>query len=343
MKGLILSWVAFFALSYSLTETLVARKTFAAVAPEVTLEKIKEAAHKEGGLMWYESSPEGQFNKVAIAFNKRYPKIKLEQVRLRGADIGTRIIAESQANAPTADVGTSGLEILLPLDERGLLMRSNWTELGIPQKLIAAPYALISMASIYCMNYNTQLVSEAEAPKKWEDLLNPKWKGKIGLWQKPSALALLAPVWGEERTLGFAKKLAEQKPVFYQSSFPLNDAVAAGEISVGITIYHTLSAALAKGAPLKLVFADPTPYEPLCSAIPVKSSHPNAAKLFVAWLLSLEGSAAYERATFRGNPWIEGTEAHKLLSGKKLSSFAPEQSKDFADIAKKLERILVAR
>jgi iron(III) transport system substrate-binding protein len=341
--SVILASVAYFTLSYSFTGTLGLGETVVLAAPEITLEKVREAAYKEGELIWYESSPEGQIAKVVSAFNKRYPKIKFEHVRLRGADTGTRIIAESQANAPTADVGTTGLEILLPLDERGLLIRSNWTELGIPQKLIATPYALISMASIYCLNYNTSLVSEADAPKKWEDVLNPKWKGKIGIWQKPSAIALLAPAWGEERTLNFAKKLAEQKLVFYQSSFPLNDAVAAGEVSVGITIYHTTTAALEKGAPLKLVFVDPTPYEPLCSAIPVKSLHPNAAKLFTAWLLSLEGAEAYERATYRGNPWITGTEAYKLLRGKKLSSFTAEQSKDFADISKKLERILVSR
>lgn len=343
VRGVILASVAYLAFNYSFTGALGLGSNAVLAAPEITLEKVREAAYKEGQLIWYESSPEGQITKVMAAFNKKYPKIKFEHVRLRGADVGTRIIAESQANAPTADVATTGLEILLPLDERGLLIRPNWTELGIPQKLIATSYALISMASIYCLNYNTNLVSQAEAPKKWEDVLNPKWKGKIGIWQKPSAIALLVPAWGEERTLDFAKKLAEQKPVFYQSSFPLNDAVAAGEISVGITIYHTTTAALEKGAPLKLVFVDPTPYEPLCSSIPVKSSHPNAAKLFTAWLLSPEGAEAYERATYRGNPWITGTGAYKLLLGKKLSSFTPEQSKDFAEISKKLERILVSR
>jgi len=343
IQGILLAPMVFLAFCYFLTGTLSLGKTVLAATPQGAMERVREAAYKEGKVVWYESSPEDQFAKIASAFHTRYPKIKLEQVRLRGADTATRIIAESQANAPTADVATTGLEILLAIDERKLLMTPNWTEIGIPKALIATPSSLISMASIYCMNYNTKLVSEADAPKKWEDLLNPKWKGKMGLWEKPSALAILASVWGEERTLEFAKKLAEQKPLFYQSTFPLNDAVAAGEISVGITIYHTISAAIAKGAPLKLVFADPTPYEPLCSAMPTKSSHPNAGKVFIAWLLSFEGSSAYERATFRGNPWIEGTDTHKLIMGKKLCSFTPEQSQVFADISKKLERIFIGR
>jgi iron(III) transport system substrate-binding protein len=312
-------------------------------AAEADLNKLQRLAQQEGEAVWYESSPESQFAAVAAAFHKRYPKVKLDQVRLRGGDIGTRIIAESQADAPTADVATTGLEILMAVDDRRFLMRSDWKDLGISPKLLATPYALISMASIYCLDYNTKLVSAEAAPKNWEDLLQPKWKGKIGIWQKPSALALLKPAWGEAKLIAFAQKLAEQNPVNFQSSFPLNDAVAAGEISVGITIYHSAAAAVKKGAPLKLVFCDPTPYEPLCSSIPTKAKHPNAAKLFISWLLSLEGAEAYERATNRGNPWIAGTEANKLLSGKNLSTFSSEQNEDFADISKKLEKILLTR
>ena len=343
ISGIILGLGVYFALGFSLTNTLTLEQSVAVAGQEVTLEKLQKAAYEEGKMMWYESSPEGQFAKVEAAFNKRYPKIKLEQVRLRGADVATRIIAESQADAPTADVATSGLDILIGLDERGLLTRANWADLGIAKNLIAAPYGLRSMAVTYCINYNTNLVSEADAPKNWEDVLNPKWKGKVGLWQKPSGLALLTPAWGEERVIEFTKKLAEQKPVIYRSNFPLNNALAAGEISIGITIYHTAIPTIKKGAPIKLVFASPTPYEPLCSAIPSKSAHPNAAKLFISWFLSLEGAQAYEDATNRGNPWITGTKTYEMLKGRELSTFSPEQSKDFANIAKKIGKILLKR
>lgn len=341
ISGIILGLVVYFALGYSLTNTLTLEQSVAAAGPAPTLEKLQKAAYEEGKIVWYESSPESQFAKVEAAFNKRYPKIKLEQVRLRGADVGTRIIAESQADAPTADVATSGLDILIALDERRLLTKANWTDLGIARDLIATPYALRSMAVIYCISYNTNLVSEADAPKHWEDMLNPKWKGRIGIWEKPSALSLLTPAWGEKRVIEFTKKLAEQKPVVYQSSFPLNNALAAGEISVGIIIYHTAVPTIKKGGPIKLVFASPTPYEPLCSVIPLKGAHPNAAKLFIAWLHSFEGARAYEDATDRGNPWISGTETYEMLKGRKLSTFTPEQSKNFEIISNKIGNILM--
>jgi len=202
---IILGLGVYFALGFSLTNTLTLEQSVAVAGSEAALEKLQKAAYEEGKMMWYESSPEGQFAKVEAAFNKRYPKIKLEQVRLRGGDVGTRIIAESQADAPTADVAATGLDILIGLDERGLLTRANWADLGIAQNLLATPYALRSMAVTYCISYNTNLVSEADAPKNWEDVLNPKWKGKVGIWQKPSALALLTPAWGEERIIEFTK------------------------------------------------------------------------------------------------------------------------------------------
>jgi iron(III) transport system substrate-binding protein len=307
------------------------------------LDSIIAAANKEGKLMWYESSPDDQFAKVEAAFNKRYPKIKLEQTRLRGAEVGTRIIAESQANAPTADVGTTGLDILIALNDRGLLAKPNWTEFGIPGSLIATPYATITRASIYIFSYNTKLVSEAEAPKKWEDMLLPKWKGKIGLWQKNTALAFLQPVWGEEKTIDYTKKLADQKPVLYQSNMNLNDAMAAGEILVSITNYHSVFPTIERGGPVKIVFPEFIPYEAICSSIPAKSPSPNAAKVFLNWLSSFEGSTAYERATYSGNPWITGTETYKVLNGKKLSSFKPEQTQYFADLVVRIEKIITGR
>lgn len=341
--GVILGLFTYLVFGYSISGQLRLERIVSMAAPEVALEKVREAAAKEGKLVWYESSPEGQFVQVAAAFNKMYPNVKIEHVRVRGADVATRIITESQANAPTADVGTTGVEILMGLNNRGLLMKPNWTELGIAKELIVAPYALAHTSSVICFSYNTELVSEADAPKDWEDMLHPRWQGKIGVWQKPVALALMAPTWGEERTIEFTKKLAKQKPLIYRSNFPLNNAVAAGEISVGITLYHTILPALKKGAPIKLVFTSPTGYEHLCCAIPIKSAHPNAAKLFCTWLVSPEGAIAYESATGRGTVLIKGTETYKLLSGKKLSYFTPEQVEDFGRISKELEEILMGR
>jgi len=309
----------------------------------INLESLQKAANKEGKLIWYESSPEDQFVQVEKAFNKRYPNIKLEHVRLRGGDVGTRVIAESKADAPTGDVVSSGLDILMELDKRNLLSKNNWGDLGFPQDIIATNYALKSMVVCYIIDYNSDLVSPADAPQNWEDLLNPKWKGKLGIWQKPSGIAELSPAWGDDKVLDFAAKLAQQNPVIYSSNYPLNNSLGAGEISVAITNYHTVFPSLKKGAPIKMVFASPVPYEALCSSITSKGSHSSAAMLFMTWFHSPEGAKAYEDATNRGNPWIAGTKTYDILQGKELSTYSPEQSGELKNMINKIEKILIKK
>ena len=312
-----------------------------AYGQNLDLEALRNEAVKEGKIVWYESSPEDQIAKIQLVFNTRYPDIKLEHVRLRGADVGTRIIAESSADAPTADVVTTGLDILVDLNDRNLLAKQNWNDLGFGSDLISTPYALKSMVALYIIDYNSDIVSAKDAPATWNDLLDPKWKGKVGIWQKLSSIATLEPAWGKDKVLEFAKKFAAQNPVIYNSNYPLNNALAAGEISVAITNYHTVFPVLGKGAPVKMVFATPIPYEALCSSITTKAKNPKAAMLFMNWLHSTEGAKTYEHATHRGNPWIAGTETYEIIRGKELTAYSPEQNEEFKNMLKEIDNIIL--
>ncbi len=294
------------------------------------LAQIVDAANKEGKVVWYESSPETDIAKVAAEFNKKYPAIKVEQVRLTGADVGTRILTESQAGGPTADVGTSGAEVPYELNKQGIVAHVNWADLGIDPKLAPSPEAVSTTAATYVVVINTKLVSDAEAPKSWDDLLNPKWKGRIGTWIQPQFQAQLVPAWGADKTTEWVKKFAAQQPVFKQSTFPISEAVAAGELPLGVIVYHTAKPLLEKNAPIKIIVLDPTPVTMLHSFIPTKASHPNAAKVFMAWLHSTEGNLAYENATGRGNPKISGTATAKLLAGKNLSEYPYDKQNEFS-------------
>ncbi|MFH1950677.1 MAG: extracellular solute-binding protein [Pseudomonadota bacterium] len=339
--GAIVALASYLTLSYSFNTPLSLNKTISIAEPKVNLEKLIEAANAEGKLIWYESSLAQQAEKIAAAFNKRYPEIKVEHVRLRGSDVGVRVLAESQAGATTADVAVSGLDTLMALNKRGVLERVKWTEeLGVFSGLVEVPYAVASTCATYVLVYNTELISEADAPKNWEDVLNPKFKGKIGIWQRLTAFANLVPAWGEEKSMAYAKKIKEQNPKFYQSTFPLNAAVSAGEVSLGISIYHTAVPSLKKGAPIKIVFTNPTTITILQSGIPKKAAHPNAAKLFVAWLSSLEGALAYESATNRGNALLPGTKTFEMLKGVNLSYFPGEQAPELAVWLKKVEEVI---
>lgn len=313
---------------------------FGAIRPAAasSLAELESAARREGTVVWIESSPESQVTRIIQAFARRYPGIRVEQVRLRGEQALARIVTETRAGQPTADVVTAvGEGQLLELLRRGMVMRVDWRGLGVDADLIRGEVSVATAASIYVFVYNTNLVPVDLAPRSWEDLLHPRWKGKkIGFWIQPYALATLVPAWGSERTLRYAKALAAQDLVYYQSTFPLAAAVGSGEIPVGVGIYHAALPTLEAGAPIRVVFPDPTPITILNSWIPQNAAHPNAAKLFVRWLATPEGADIYEEATGRGNPFLAGTKTYKNLQGRQVAAFSFEGS---LDEVKWLERV----
>ena len=300
---------------------------------------LVDAAREEGGLVWYESSPEGEVAEVFVAFQEKYPFVEnVEHVRLRASDVASRIAQETQANAPTADVGTTGVDAAAQLHEREILETPNSAELGVPRELVPEPYIVATAASVYVILYNTDLVPQAEAPKTWEDLLDERWRGKIGTWVVPFAFAELVPVWGTDRTTEYVRNFARQNPTTYESTFPLAQAIGAGEIPVGVGIYHAAQPAIEAGAPVEVVVPDPTPVTMLYSFVPKDAANPNTAKLFVSWLATEEGARASEEATGRGNPLLPGTETSALLSDRTPSDFPPSRAEEITQLLDEFAR-----
>lgn len=319
-------------------------KLVAAAAPArlPAPESLVNAARTEGGLLWYESTPDQQVQPVLDAFKKAYPFVEQAQhVRIVGGnDMAVRILQETQAGQLTADVGTNSADIALELTKRQLLGDADWVSLGIPRELTPEPHLVATTASIYVIIYNTDLVKDDEAPRNWEDLLNPKWQGKLGTWVRANAFSSLVPVWGFEKTTDYVKKFAAQSPRTFESTFTLAQAVGAGELPVGVGIYHATQPAIKAGAPIKIVVPEPTSLNILYSFVTRGGKSPNTARLFIHWLATEEGARAYEQATGRGNPLVPGTETAALLKGRTLSDFTPDQADEFAQWVKQHEAIL---
>ncbi|HZT50503.1 MAG TPA: extracellular solute-binding protein [Stellaceae bacterium] len=306
-----------------------------------SLAKLAAEAAKAGSVIWYESSPDDQAAKIVAAFSKRFPDVKLEHIRDTGGNsIGARIVQESQGGARTADLATVGNSILTPLIERGLAAKVDWTGYGIAQKLTPSPYALSLTAVTYVILYNTEQVKEADAPKNWDDLLNPRWNGKLGLWVRAEGEGGLAAAWGEDKVAAYIKKLNANHPVLEKSTFPLAQQVAAGELLVGLGIYHTAQPPLKRGAPIKIVFPNPVSVQMLYDVVPAQAKNAAGGKLLALWLATPEGGRAYEDATDRGNPLLEGTKTEAMLRGRTLSEFPPDQAKREAEIVERFNKLL---
>jgi iron(III) transport system substrate-binding protein len=141
------------------------------------------------------------------------------------------------------------------------------------------------------MAYNTQLVRPGEAPKKYEDLLAPKWKGRIGVnLQDPEWYVNLQRRMGKEKARGFLKALATQQPGVRDGHNITAQLLAAGEFHVVTNTYAHIAARIkGQGGPVQYVFDEPviTYVHPV--ALAKAAPHSNAGKLFISFLLSQEG------------------------------------------------------
>jgi spermidine/putrescine-binding protein len=165
----------------------------------------------------------------------------------------------------------------------------------------------------FVLAYNSKLVSEANAPKDWQDCLAPEWKGKIGVYTRP--LPFIQPFfkWGEEEAIKYHTALKAQEPVWTSSSNSSVALLAAGEFEFLCGIhYHGVKNVLRDdpGAPVTVVVPKLFPIQPGEKVtVMADSDSPNAALLLAGWLAT-EGAPGYDLYG-RSNPWMEGTDAWK--------------------------------
>ncbi|MDB5406513.1 MAG: transporter substrate-binding protein [Rhodospirillales bacterium] len=325
----------------ALAALLAAPTVVLATPSDATLATLAAEAEKSGAVIWYESSPDDQAAKIAAAFNQRFPKVTIEHIRDAGGNsIAARIVQESQAGTRTADIATSGASLLTPLVERNLVEKIDWAGLGIGPEVAHNDYGVLTTAVLTVIVYNTALVPAGDAPKNWEDLLDPRWDGKIGLWVRAEGQGSLAEKWGEAKVADYITRLKALHPVFEKSTFPMAQQVAAGETQVALGLYHSAQPALRKGAPIKVVVPDPAAINALYSFVPAKGGNRKGGQLLALWLATPEGAKAYEDATDRGNPAIAGTRTQEMLRNHTIAVFPIAESAREAEIIEKFNRLI---
>ncbi|MFC1816828.1 ABC transporter substrate-binding protein [Thermodesulfobacteriota bacterium] len=265
----------------------------AALGQEEITATLIEGAKKEGKLLWYTLLATTLAGNFVKKFQEKYPYIKLEFYRSGDEKLSTRIMAEARAKRNVFDVVvTTGIWAEL-LKKKGLLAKylsphrkfypegckdseGYWTDIFI---------------NLNTIGYNTRLVSRPEAPKTWNDLLDPKWKGKLGMDTKAYYwFANMLKMMGEEKGLEYMKKLSEQDIQFRTGRTLNTQMLVVGEVTIGITLYNAkVEEMKRKGAPIEWVAIEPVVPEIHPLAISAHAPHPNAAKIFVEFMLSKEG------------------------------------------------------
>jgi iron(III) transport system substrate-binding protein len=292
------------------------------------LTALEDAARKEGTLTWYTAQMSGEAAEdMGRIFTRKYPDISVTVIRTTGQVAYQRILQELKNSTPQCDVFCSTDNSHYPaLKARNALAQYKPQNAGA----LASPFVgladegfyIPATASLQIMVYHTRNVKPDDVPKNWTDLLDPKWKGRVAVAHPAFSGYFGQWVVAMRRLYGweFFEKLAKQNPRIGRSG---NDPIAmlnAGESLIGTGPVSTSVQNIEKGNPIGFIY--PTDGTLLCygpAAIMAAAPHPNAARLFLEWLLSEDYAAAcvkWHLEPVRANaPQMQGT---KRLSEIKL-------------------------
>jgi len=272
------------------------------LSPAERKTRLEEEAAREGKVIMYGAYSLGEAEKVFKAFMQKYPKVKVEYFRASTAPLLDKILSEASVGKLHADVANIGLEVLYEVEKMTIPYqapaadafgkvfvdpKSKWIALYHDPKPIA---------------YNTKRVTEAEAPKNWEDLTNPRWKGRMGMpvSDGPDWINIMMKTMGKDKGRDYVKRMAAQGIRLEKSNSGLAQLVAAGDLDVAFYVNNAaVEIAKRKGAPIVAVAT-----EPLVTAIQVlvifkDAAHPYASALFVDWLTSKEGQEMIKKVNPR--------------------------------------------
>jgi len=151
-------------------------------------------------------------------------------------------------------------------------------------------YWIANRVTMLVLGYNTRLVKAADAPRRYEDLLDPKWKDQLALEREDSHWFMaLIEHWGEQKGKAFFQRLRAQNPKIRTGHTHLAQLVAAGEDPLSPDIHSQgIVSGQRRGAPVEWTNLEPVVASSNVSALAKNAPHPNAALLFLDFILSKE-------------------------------------------------------
>jgi iron(III) transport system substrate-binding protein len=278
--------------------TGIAAAGFASGLPRLAradIAALHEAARKEATVTWYIAQVDTETAEaMGRAFTAKYPGVTVASIRTTGQVAYERLLQDLKNHAPQCDV-FSGTDIAQYPELKNRDQLANYTPAGAATLLPAfrpvedPGYWYPAASNTHLLVHHAQKVSAAEAPKNWPDLLDPKWKGRVatghpafsgctGIW-----VLALRKKYGWE----FFETLAKNNPRIGRSGNDPVTLINAGECLVGPAPANTAFQQVDKGNPIVPVY--PTDGATLCvgpSAVMASAPHPNAARLFMEWLMS---------------------------------------------------------
>jgi ABC-type Fe3+ transport system substrate-binding protein len=319
------------------------------VALAAPLDDLVAAAKKEGVIELLAPSSTGQKGAQALgnAFNKKYGlSIKMNYAPSSNmtGDLAKVVMGAASRATPEWDLLLVTDAHHATLWGKALHQPCDYAKVGVAPELIQYDNGAVSVGNQFVLPaYNKNILPAHDVPKRWEDLLDAKWKGgKLGVSTATHHLSRLAVgLWGEAKASEFVRAVAKQDPIL-GSLANLYTRLQIGEILLAVTFVDSfISQAKKDGVPI--VFAeclDPVISPTYNAGVPKGASHPNVGHLFTVFLTSLEAQGLWEKFNGQTSALIPGTTAYKYAQGKRLLQMNQNQAQTVDRLAREYGKIL---
>lgn len=251
-----------------------------------------DAAKKEGKVIVYGAQVPQAMKPLHAVFEKKYG-IAVEYWRGSSTQVSERALTEWRAGKPGFDVVEGNRGVQLIMRDEGLFQKyvppssAKFPEQFKEKDGMITPWRVLPISILY----NTDMVKPGDLPKTFDDLLNPKWNGKITIPDPTRHTTTAQFLWNlskfkGDKWLDYVKALAKQKPLLVESLAPVTTTIIKGEAPVGITYIKYVKQY--KG-PVSYILMDKYLTDPNYMSLSAKATHANAAKLYLDFICSPEG------------------------------------------------------
>ncbi len=327
-------------LAYALTLELIAGFTASALAAPI--DDLIKGAKQEGTIEFYAPStltPQGA-QALGAAFNKKYGlnvKLQYSPSGNMTRDIGKVVGLGASGVPPEWDLMVVTDAHHATLWVKKMHQPFDYKSIGVDAKAVQYDNGSVSFANQFVLPaYNKQLVQAKDAPKSWDDLLNPKWKGKIGVSSATHHMARLAAgPWGEEKATNFVKALTKQDLILGRLG-EIYSRLLLGEIVVAVSLSDSeIKSEKNKSAPV--VFAESV--SPLLAPAYHAGVPKNAAHPMAAYLTTPEAQKIWEKYAGQSSAFIPGTSAYKYVQKKQVVYMSQDQAEMIDRLAREYGKI----
>ncbi|HSN21027.1 MAG TPA: extracellular solute-binding protein [Usitatibacter sp.] len=293
------------------------------------MEKIVAAAKKEGTLTLYTTIAEKDLPAILKPFEEKYG-VKVSVWRAGTDKVLQRTVQEARAGRYDVDAVHFGSPEMEALAREKILAP---VASPVQKDLIAGAVPAhrkwaATILSVWVQAYNTGAIRKEELPKSWRDLLDPKWKGKIGIEAKDEDwfATVVQELGGEEKGLAYFRELVRKNGISVRKGHTLlTNLVVSGEVPLALTVYNYMpEQAKKKGAPIDWFVIAPAIARSNAVGVAVHAPHPAAALLFYEYLLGPDGQQAMAKIKYVPT----NTRVKSPLEGVKIVQTDPIRSLD---------------